>query len=46
MNLTKNFHIPEDPIVQNTLRKPLFSSSSTIGGLFGKKKDDKMKIYS
>jgi hypothetical protein len=44
-NLTKNYHVPEDLILQNTSRKPMFSTSSTIGGLLPKKKDDRMKIF-
>ena len=45
-NLNKNYHLPEDPVVQNALalrKKPGFHSSAMIGGL-GRKKDDRAKI--
>jgi hypothetical protein len=45
-NINKNYHIPEDPVVQQTLRRPVFNQTgaSTIGGFFIKKKDDKLKL--
>jgi hypothetical protein len=41
-----NMGVAEDPLMQASIRKPGFSQSGTIGGLFGfRKKDDKAKIF-
>ena len=45
-NINKNYHIPEDPVVQQTLRRPGYNQTgaTTIGGFGIKKKDDKIKV--
>jgi len=43
-NSNKSAHLPNDPVIQSTVRKPFFTqSSSTIGGFTSKKRDDKLK---
>lgn len=37
LNLNKSIHI-EDPLAHYTMKKPVFSASSTIGGLLPKKR--------